>query len=49
MDFEFNDISGIKVMMRPFNITYTGTSDLGRYYFRKMLYCIKDNKYKCVL
>ena len=31
-------------MIRPINIKYTGSSDLGRYYLRNMDYC-EVNKY----
>ena len=36
---EFIAKSDIKVMLIPINIGYSGTSDLGRYYFRKMDNC----------
>ena len=36
---EFIAKSDIKVMLIPINIGYSGTSDLGRYYFREMTYC----------
>ena len=42
MDLEINDISGNKVMLRPIIIGYSGTSDLGRYYFRDMHKCTVD-------
>ena len=42
MDLEINDISGNKVMLRPIIIEYSGTSDLGRYYFRDMHKCTVD-------
>ena len=35
-------ISGRNIMLRPVDILYTGTSDLGRYYFRHMYYCTED-------
>ena len=42
MDMEQEDVSGSTVMLRPINISYSGTSDLGRYYFREMNYCTVD-------
>ena len=42
MDMELEDVSGSTVMLRPINISYSGTSDLGRYYFREMNYCTVD-------
>ena len=37
---ESNILGNIK--LRPHNIKYTGSNDLGRYYFRKMDYCNVD-------
>ena len=35
-------ILGNNIVMRPINIIYTGSSDIGRYYFRHINYCQVD-------
>ena len=42
IDFEFMDVGEVEVMLVPIQIIYTGTNDLGRYYFREMHYCTTD-------
>ena len=37
-----NSITGNNIVLRPVNINYTGSSDLGRYYFRDMKHCQVD-------
>ena len=35
-------ILGQKIMIRPINMIYSGSNNLGRYYFREMHYCQVD-------
>ena len=35
-------ISGRNILLRLMNILYSGSSDLGRYYFRQIYYCTED-------
>ena len=35
-------ILGDNIIVKPNNIEYTGSSDIGRYYFRQMRYCQVD-------
>ena len=37
-------ILGNNIMLRPVNIVYTGSSDIGKYYFREMHYCQVDRE-----
>ena len=37
-------MTGKEIKMRPINIIYTGSYDLGKYYFRQMDYCTIDKK-----
>ena len=37
-------ILGNNIKLRPVNIVYTGSSDIGKYYFREMHYCQVDRE-----
>ena len=37
-------ILGNNIMLRPVKIVYTGSSDIGKYYFREMHYCQVDRE-----
>ena len=41
---EFKDMTGNEIKIRPINIIYTGSYDLGKYYFRQMNNCTIDKK-----